>query len=133
MQEAPEPLLNQTAVLMLAADVARLSGHPEDAVPLLQKVVKEHRSHPRAVLAAFTLGRILRRQMGRPARAADAFAAARALAPDGSLAPDALAHEAECRRMAGQGGLAKQKAQDYLRLFPEGRKADSMRRMVEAQ
>ncbi len=129
MKEAPAPVLNQTAELMLAADVARLSGHPVEAVPFLQRVMDDHPKHPRAVLAAFTLGRIQRRQLGHPRKAAESFAKARQLAPNGSLAADALAHEAECLQMAGEKERAQNKAKQYLKLFPQGRKADSMRRM----
>ncbi|MCB9652332.1 MAG: FecR domain-containing protein [Deltaproteobacteria bacterium] len=128
MQEAPERPVG-TAELMLAADVARLSGHPREAVGYLEQVV-ERRDDPRALPAAFTLGRILQRELGAPKRAAEAFHVAWSLAPTGSLAEDALAHEAECWSRAGQDDKARARAQDYLRQYPNGRKATAMRRLT---
>ena len=56
---------------MLLADVARLSGHPLEAVEPLELAMTRHSSSSRAAVAAFTLGRlesdVLRRQ-GRAAR-----------------------------------------------------------------
>lgn len=83
VRDVPEELLE-------AADVARWSGHPAEAVPLLERVTRD----PRAQLAAFTLGRVLLEELKRPADAANAFARARALAPRGPLAEDALFREA---------------------------------------
>src|SRR5262249_23004104 len=77
--------------LLLAADVARLSGHPARAIEALQRVVEKHASDSRAPLAAFTLGRTLLDQLGRPREAATAFATARRLEPRGAMAQDALA------------------------------------------
>jgi len=45
--------------LLAAADAARLQGRAQDGAALLRKIVQEHRSDPRAPLAAFTLGRVL--------------------------------------------------------------------------
>ncbi len=47
------------AELLVAADRARLSAHPEEGAALLQKLLREHPRDPRAPLAAFTLGRLL--------------------------------------------------------------------------
>ncbi len=116
--------------LMLAADVARLTGHPKEAVGYLETVVDKNKSDPNAVLAAFTLGRILERELGEYSRCADAFRAARQLAPSGSLAEDALAHEAECRESAGQHDKAKTLAKDYVERHPDGRKISRMRRVA---
>lgn len=116
--------------LMLAADVARLSGHPREAAGYLRRVVKHHRGEAQGMLAAFTLGRILQRELGEPREAAEAYHVARSLAPSGSLAEDALAHEAECRAGAGQEEAAAALAEQYLRQYPSGRKAGKMRRLV---
>ena len=118
-----------TAELMLAADVARLSGHPRQATEFLERVVAV-RGDPRALLAAFTLGRILQRELDEPRRAAEAFHVAWSLAPSGSLAEDALAHEAECWARAGVEDAAKARAEQYLRQYPDGRRAAAMRRWV---
>ena len=129
MAEAP-PRARNAKELMLAADVARLSGHPEEAARLLDKVLQRHRHHPRGLLAAFTLGRICERELNQPRRAAEAFRLARTLSPSGSLAEDALAHEAECRARAGEATRARELAAEYLSRYPSGRKAGTMRRLV---
>ena len=45
--------------LLVAADVARLSDHPSEALPYLQRILREHPRDERAPMAAFTLGRTL--------------------------------------------------------------------------
>jgi transmembrane sensor len=114
--------------LMLAADAARLSGHPAEAIPYLQKLLREHASDARAPLAAFTMGRIQLAQLARPAEAADAFALARRLAPDGALAADALAREVEAAEGAGDAARARARAQEYVSMYPSGRRAEAVRR-----
>jgi transmembrane sensor len=114
--------------LMLAADAARLSGHPAEAVPYLQKLLREHARDARAPLAAFTMGRILLAQLARPAEAADAFALTRRLAPEGALAADALAREVEAAAGAGDAGRARARAQEYVSKYPSGRRAEAVRR-----
>ena len=56
---------------------------------------------PAGAAAAFSLGRVLLGELRRPAEAAQAFARARKLAPDGPLAEDALAREVEAWARAG--------------------------------
>lgn len=108
------------ADLMLAADVYRLSGHPGEAVAPLERVSAKHAGDPRAPLAAFTLGRVLLDELGRPGAAARAFARARALAPKGALAEDALAREVEAWAKGGNASKARQRAELYLELYPVG-------------
>ena len=117
--------------LLLAADVARLSGHPAEAAGYLETALREHQKEGQAVLAAFTLGRIYERELSKPERAAEAFAVARSLEPGGSLAEDALAHEIDCWSKAGQDQKAKERARLYLQLHPEGRRAARLRGMVQ--
>ena len=88
--------------LLLAGDVARLSGHAAAAVAPLSRAVTLHPGDPRAPLAAFTLGRVHLEDLGAPRDAAIAFARARELAPDGPLAEDALAREVEAWSRAGE-------------------------------
>jgi transmembrane sensor len=114
--------------LMLAADAARLSGHPAEATPYLQQIVRKYRGDERAPLAAFTLGRILLYQLGRPAEAADAFALVRKILPEGALSPDALAREAEAANRADQRERARGLAQEYVAKYPTGRRLESVRR-----
>ncbi len=115
--------------LMLSADVARLSGHPREAVVPLQAIVSRHGADPRAPLAAFTLGRVLLEELGRPHEAALAFARARASQPSGPLSEDALAREVEAWSRAGDPSRAGEKAKLYVKLYPQGSKIRSVRRL----
>ena len=113
---------DDSEALMDAADAARLSGHAEAAVTYLRKVLRDHRAAPVAPLAAFTLGRVLLERLGQPLEAADAFAVARTIAPQGSLAQDALAREVEAWSKAGHPDEAYQRARQYVQSYPEGRR-----------
>lgn len=106
--------------LLLAADAARLSGHPADAVPYLGQMLKSHPSDPRAGLAAFTLGRVELEELGHPAEAAAAFERVRR--DGGPLAEDALAREVEACSRAGDTARARSLALEYNRLYPHGRR-----------
>ncbi len=110
------------AVLMDAADASRLSGHPEMAATYLRRVVREHKQSPVAPLAAFTLGRVLLERLGQPSEAAESFATARGLAPQGSLAQDALAREVEALSKAGNAHEAYLRARAYVQSYPNGRR-----------
>jgi transmembrane sensor len=126
--EGASAIHNEPGDLLLAADVARLGGHPAKSVALLERVIKNHRGDSRAPLAAFTLGRVLLDQLGRPREAAAAFANARQLAPGGALAQDALAREVESWSRAGDAALARARANEYLERFPKGRRQKAVRR-----
>jgi transmembrane sensor len=121
LQAEREPVADDVEELLLAADAARLSGHPSQALPFLRKVVDRHDDDPRAPLAAFTLGGVLLNQLGHPREAQSAYARARALAPQGSLAQDALAREVEAAHRAGDPARARVLALDYLERYPNGR------------
>jgi transmembrane sensor len=112
--------------LFLAADSARLAQRPRQALPYLQRILARFATDRRAPLAAFTLGRIYL-QLGEPLRAASAFAKTRRLEPDGPLAEDALAREAEAWHRAERADAARQSAERYLELYPLGRHAVSVR------
>jgi transmembrane sensor len=113
--------------LLLAADAARLSGHPHDAVPFLQRAVRTYPKEPRAHLAAFTLGRVLL-QIGRQADAAQAFAQARRLDSKGPLGEQALAREVEAWGAAGHAARARARARQYEKEFPKGRYSERIGR-----
>jgi len=119
------------ADLLAAADKARISGHARQAAELLRRLLREHRSDARAPLAAFTLGRMLLMEFSRPLDAAAAFAEARRLSPGGPFAEDALAREVEAYSKAGVPLQAHARAKEYLRLYPEGRRAANVREMGE--
>jgi transmembrane sensor len=117
----PGAVREDTTDLLAAADAARLGGHPADAVPYLQRVLHDHGRDPRASLAAFTLGRVLLDELGRPAEAAEAFERARAAG--GVMAEDALAREVEACSKAGDSARARALANEYARTYPAGRRA----------
>jgi transmembrane sensor len=127
MKASPTVVGSDVSALMLAADVARLSGHPAEAVPYLRRVLKEHSGDSRAPLAAFTLGRMYLGQLGSPGEAAAAFAQVRAMAPAGPLVEDALAREVEARSRAGEKAKAQQLAREYLQRYPVGRRTAIVR------
>ena len=125
-KEGPSAVRDDTADLLLAADAARLSGHPAEAVPYLERVLRGHARDPRAGLAAFTLGRVLLDELGRPSEAVDAFARARS--SGGPLAEDALAREVEALSRAGDVTGSRERALLYRRLYPNGRRAKAVSR-----
>jgi transmembrane sensor len=115
--------------LLLAADAARLSGHPEDALRYLRRMLRTHANDPRAPLASFTMGRVLMSDLGRPREAAQAFEMARR--GPGALAEDALAREVEAWARAGEAPLARERAEEYVRRFPNGQRVTMVRRWGE--
>jgi transmembrane sensor len=120
---------DDAADLMLAADIARLSGHPDDAIAPLRGVCDRHAGDRRAPVAAFTLGRVLD-DLGRPAEAAAAFERARALWPGGPLSEDALSRAADAWQRAGRAGAARTAAQEYVTRYPKGRHVAAMRTIL---
>ncbi len=131
MSQSPTVVGSSAEELMLAADAARLSNHPEQALGYLRRVTREHGTDSRAPLAAFTLGRVLLSQLSRPGEAADAFALARRLRPGGGLAEDALVREAEASAAAGASGRATSLARQYLERYPAGKHRPTMQRLGE--
>jgi transmembrane sensor len=113
---------DEPEALMDAADAARLSGHPQNAVRYLASVVERHARSPVAPLAAFTLGRVYLDQLGQPDKAAASFERARRLSPHGSLAQDALAREVEALSKGGNAQKAHERAQEYLQRYPKGQR-----------
>jgi len=130
IDRAPQLFVGSAEDLMMAADAARLSNHPQQAVGYLQRITKEHPSDSRAPLAAFTLGRIYMSQLRQPVAAARAFAQVRQLAPTGALVEDALAREAEALEQAGQHGAAQKLVEVYLKQYPTGRRSERLRELV---
>lgn len=130
LHRAPNDVRDEPADLMLAADVARLSSHPAQAVAPLRKLSTHYPKDPRAPVAAFTLGRVLLDNLGRAGDAAGAFELSERLWPSGPLASDALAREAEALKKAGQMASARAVAKKYLALHPEGRHAPALRAML---
>lgn len=114
--------------LLVLADVARLSGHPREAVKPLERVVSEHAADPRASLAAFMLGRVELDSLGAPAAGAAAFERAIILGIPGGLAEDAYSGVVESRAKAGDLSGARAAASEYLARYPRGRRAEEVKR-----
>jgi transmembrane sensor len=92
------------ADLFALADVARLSGHPADAVGPLQRIIDGFPSDPQAPLAAFALGRLELDDLGRPQAAAAAFSRALEMGAPDSLRENVRARLEEARaRMRPEG------------------------------
>jgi transmembrane sensor len=83
------------ADLFALADVARLSGHPADAVGPLRRIIDGFASDPQAPLAAFALGRLELDDLDRPREAAAAFNRALELGAPQSLRDAVRARLAE--------------------------------------
>lgn len=128
LPETPQ-LIETPQDLLLAADSARLSGHPEAATKYLAKIVSQYPKDFSAQLAAFSLGSIYLDQLDRPIDAALRFGQARALAGTGALAEDALARQLEALVRSGDTLQAHARAEEYVRLFPTGRQVDLARRL----
>lgn len=126
-REGPAAVRDDPKDLLLAADSARLGGRPDRATHWLDQVVRRHGRSSMAPLAAFTLGRVLLEQLGRPAEAARAFVSAQRLAPGGALAEDALAREVESWSRAGDPATAHQRGEEYQRRYPHGRRIKAVR------
>ncbi len=108
------------ADLLLLADVARLSGHPRDAVAPLERILDVYPRDPQAPLAAFALGRLDLDALDAPAPGARALERALALGLPQSLREDARARLVDAYARTGDGPAARAAAQTYLREFPDG-------------
>ncbi len=113
--------------LLALADVARLGGHSAQAVAPLDRIVSEHPRDRRAVLAAFTLGRLHTDRLGSPARGAESFRRVLALGAPAALRESAHARIVEASARAGDQAGARRAARDYLERYPDGRWADDVR------
>jgi len=113
--------------LLVAADVARLSDHPSEAVPYLQRIVRERPRDERAPLAAFTLGRTLS-GLGRFRDAMVMFGQVRSRWPQSPLAEDALLRQAEAASQMGDLSAARRIAEKYDRDYPNGQRRSEVRR-----
>lgn len=119
--------------LLAEVDAARSRGQRERAVELLNEILREHPLDPRAPLAAFTLGRMLLNELGRPREAAAAFHEVRRRAPASQFAEDALAREAEAWSRASEPERARSLASLYLERYPAGRHAGRLKALSGLQ
>ena len=124
------PVNTTVSDLLAAVDAARLNGRAAEGAAILRRVLREHATDQRAPLAAFTLGRLLLMELGQPREAALAFAQVRTLTPGAPFAEDALAREAEAWMKANELGNARLRAQEYVRLYPRGRRAEFVKSLI---
>ncbi len=119
-EPAPERIASAEA-LFAEADAARAAGRHGEALAKLELLSQRYPRDPRAPLAAFTRGRLLLENLGKPAQAARAFALSRSLTgPTSALSEDALAREVDALRAAGNKALSRERAELYTRLYPAG-------------
>lgn len=115
--------------LLMLADVARRAGHPQEAIPVLERAERELSDDRRAGLAAYTRARILAEDLKQPRASVLAFERALALGLPATLTESALVRLAELELEAGNGARAAQRASEYLAKFPEGKQRAKMQRI----
>jgi transmembrane sensor len=126
---APTPA-RSAQQLLAEVDAARSAGQSTRAVELLRQLLREYPNDPRTPLAAFTLGRLLLNELGRPREAAAAFQQVRQKAPASQFAEDALAREVEAWSRASEPGRARALATAYLERYQAGRHARRVRALA---
>jgi transmembrane sensor len=109
--------------LLALADVARLSGHPAEAVLPLERILDEFSSDSQAPLAAFALGRLELDSLGHARAAARAFRRALDLGIPRGLREDVLGRLVEACSRSGDTNEARRAADTYQAEFPNGRHA----------
>lgn len=113
--------------LFTLADVARLSGHPGQAVAPLEKLVNEFPHDNRAPLAAFTLGRLHLDILGNSDKAIFCFSQTISLGPPPSLKEHSYARLVEAFARSRKSGAAKTAAHEYMRRYPNGQYTHKVR------
>jgi transmembrane sensor len=117
--------------LLALADVARLSGHPAEAVRPLERILVEFARDSQAPLAAFALGRVELDSLGHARAATSAFRKALALGIPRGLREDVLARLVEACARSGDADAARQAAAAYGAEFPGGRHAHTIQRWLQ--
>jgi transmembrane sensor len=130
---APRAPASDAQALLAEVDAVRSQGKPARAVELLRQLLREYPDDPRAPLAAFTLGRVLFNELGRPREAAAAFRQVRQKSPAGQFAEDALAREVEAWERASEPDRARSLAAEYLERYPNGRHARRVKALVGSE
>ncbi len=108
--------------LFTLADVARLSGHPGEAVLPLGKIIAQYPTDSRAGLAAYTLGKLYLRQLSDPAAAVDLFEQAERLGLPRALEESAAANRVRAL-ISSDDPRARAAAETFLQKYPNSRYA----------
>ncbi len=118
--------------LFKLSDVARLTGHPRDAVVPLKSILEKFEANPQAGLAAYTLGRLYLEHLSSPRKAVAAFDKALALG-----IPDALEEAVMVKKIKAfllQGDAqGKSLASEYLTKYPKGRYRAQVQSLLTAK
>lgn len=112
--------------LLDLANAARLAGRPRDAAVALDELCKNHRSDPRAGLAALELGRLRADSFGDLKGALSAFDDAVRLA-SGSVREDAEGRRVLTLEALGDFARCRSARDAYLAKFPNGIRAAMIR------
>jgi len=117
---------DDVATLLLLADVARRAHAYDDAAHALEEALRRKPHGAEAVIAAFTLGKLEQESLRQPALARGHFAFVVEEGEGSELAEDALARLVDVLRESGARAAAKERAREYLRRFPAGRRRASI-------
>jgi transmembrane sensor len=116
--------------LFALADVARLSGHPKEAVGPLERILSQQSTDARAPLAALTLGRVQLRSLGAPAAAAQSLQQALTLGVPAGLAEDTYALLVESCSRSGDSEATRNAYSRFVARFPESPRAPELRKWL---
>ncbi|MBN2529539.1 MAG: FecR domain-containing protein [Deltaproteobacteria bacterium] len=106
--------------LFALADVARLGGHPRDAVMPLEKMIRQFPENQKSGLAAYTLARLYMEQLNNPGEAAVMFEYAISLNLPAAMVETAMAKRVQAFMKIGD--VRKREAGTaYLQKYPKGR------------
>jgi transmembrane sensor len=119
--------------LLLLADVARMSGHPWEAVGPLEEAIRRHPRDSRGAFAALSLGRLRLDSLRDPAGAAEALLRAITIGLPEALEEDAWVRLVEARARSGDVAGARTSARAYERRFPQGRHRAEVARWLEGR
>lgn len=118
--------------LLALADVARLSGHPAEAVAPLEQLLREHPADSSAPLAAYTLGRVFV-ALGRHGEASRSFERAISLGAPRAIEEDLRWLLVRSRNASGDRAGAERAAEEYRSRFSDGRHARAIDELLGAR
>jgi tetratricopeptide (TPR) repeat protein len=122
----PEPLSGA----ILEADRLR-DAEPAAAAALLERALDTQRDGAAAGLAAFALGRLYLESLADPVRAAEVFRRIVDRGTPRGLLEDAHSRLVEALIASGEHHRAREALSEYLRRYPEGRRAAGLRARLE--
>lgn len=117
--------------LLMLADVARKGNAAPEAARALSEVLRRKPEGAETVMAAFTLGKLEQDQLGLPESAVKHFAMVVDSNQHSELVEDALARLVDALEASHARDQAVQRAGEYLKRFPQGRRRAVMERVLE--